>query len=51
MSGTTSVPYSSAQQISDWGGLLEPGDSIDVRIVQLSASVGRGAGQISTLTF
>jgi hypothetical protein len=45
------VTYSAAQQIVDRGALLGPGDSIAIRIFQLSALVGRGAGQMSTLTF
>ena len=48
---TTSVTYTAAQQTADWGALLGPGDSLAIRIFQLSALVGRAAGQISTLTF
>jgi hypothetical protein len=48
---TTSVTYTAAQQTADWGALLGPGDTLDLRIFQLSALVGRGAGQINTLTF
>jgi hypothetical protein len=48
---TTSVNYTAADQIADFGALLGPGDTLDIRIFQLSARVGRGAGQISTLTF
>ncbi len=51
ISGRGGVTYTSAQQIADWGGLLGPGDSLAIRIVQLFARVGQGAGQISTLTF
>ena len=29
---TTSVTYTAAQQIADWGALLGPGDTLDVRI-------------------
>ena len=48
---TTSVTYTAAQQTADWGGLLGPGDTLDVRIVQLSALVGRGAPASVTLQF
>jgi hypothetical protein len=47
--GTTSVTYSGAQQIADWGALLGPGDTLDVRIYQLSALVGRGAPAAASL--
>ena len=50
-SATTSVIYSGAQQIADWGALLGPGDALDVRIYQLSALVGRGAPAAATLQF
>jgi hypothetical protein len=49
--GTTSVTYSGAQQIADWGALLAPGDTLVVRIYQLSALVGRGAPAEATLQF
>jgi hypothetical protein len=48
---TTSVVYTAAQQTADWGGPLAPGDTLDVRIVQLSALVGRGAPKTVTLSF
>jgi len=49
---TTSVTYTAAQQIADWGAMLGPVDRIAVHIYQLSAPVGGGGGgQISTLTF
>ena len=48
---TTSVTYTAAQQIADWGALLGPGDTLDVRIFQLSALVGRGAPKSVTLQF
>jgi alkyl hydroperoxide reductase subunit AhpF len=48
---TTSVTYTAAQQIADWGGLLGLGDTLDVRIYQLSALVGRGAPNTVTLQF
>ncbi len=50
-SGTTSVTYTAAQQTTDWGALLGPGDSMAVRIFQLSALVGRGAPRTVTLSF
>jgi hypothetical protein len=48
---TTSAVYPAAQQTADWGALLGPGDTLDVRIFQLSALVGRGASKTATLTF
>jgi len=49
--GTTSALYSEADQIADWGTPLGPGDTLDVRIFQLSALVGRGAPKTVTLSF
>jgi hypothetical protein len=49
-SSTTSVLYPAAQQIADWGALLGPGNSLDIRIYQLSALIGRGAARSVTLT-
>ena len=40
---------SGAQQIADWGALFGPGDTLDVRIYQLSALVGRGTPNTVTL--
>jgi hypothetical protein len=48
---TTSAAYTAAQQIADWGAPLGPGDTLDIRISQLSALVGRGAPKTITLTF
>ena len=48
---TTSVTYTAAQQLADWGALLGPGDTLDLRIFQLSALVGRGAATSVTLEF
>ena len=48
---TTSVVYSAAQQAADWGGPLGSGDTLDVRIFQLSALVGRGAPKAVMLSF
>ena len=49
--GTTSALYTAAQQIADWGALLGPGNSLQLRIYQLSALIGRGAVRSVTLTF
>jgi hypothetical protein len=46
---TTSAIYTAAQQTADWGALLHPGDTLDIRIFQLSALVGRGAPKTVTL--
>lgn len=46
---TTSAVYTVAQQTADWGGPLGPGDTLDIRISQLSALVGRGAPKTVTL--
>ena len=48
---TTSVTYTAAQQLADLGALLGPGDTLDLRIFQLSALVGRGAPASVTLQF
>ena len=48
---TTSAVYTAAQQTADWGALLGPGDTLDIRIFQLSALVGRGAPKTVTLSF
>ena len=45
------MTYTAAQQTADWGALLGPGDTLDVRIFQLSALVGRGAPASVTLEF
>jgi hypothetical protein len=46
---TTSAVYTAAQQTADWGAPLGPGDTLDIRIFQLSALVGRGAPKSVTL--
>jgi hypothetical protein len=46
---TASVTYSAAEQLADLGALLGPGDTLDLRIDQLSAVVGRGAANLVTL--
>lgn len=48
---TTSAIYTAAQQTADWGALLGPGDTLTIRIYQLSALIGRGAAKTVTLTF
>ena len=48
---TTSAVYTVAQQTEDWGTPLAPGDTLDIRIYQLSALVGRGAPKTVTLLF
>jgi hypothetical protein len=48
---TTSAVYTAADQTADWGAPLGPGDTLDVRISQLSALGGRGASKTVTLTF
>ncbi|WP_425495619.1 hypothetical protein, partial [Paracoccus limosus] len=48
---TTSAVYTAAAQTADWGALLGPGDTLDIRIYQLSALVGRGAPKTVTLIF
>jgi hypothetical protein len=48
---TTSVTYTAAQQLADLLGLLGPGDTLPIRIFQLSALVGRGARTSVTLQF
>ncbi|MFV0410439.1 MAG: hypothetical protein ACK5LJ_12325, partial [Paracoccus sp. (in: a-proteobacteria)] len=46
---TTSVTYRSADQVADFGALLGPGDSLTIRIYQLSARIGRGTARTTTL--
>lgn len=43
--------YSASDQITDRGALLAPGDSLTIRIFQLSALLGRGAPRTVTLSF
>jgi hypothetical protein len=50
-SSITSVLYSAAQQTADWGAPLGPGDTLAIRIFQLSARLGRGAPASVTLQF
>ena len=51
MSDTTSAVYSGADQIADWGALLGPGDTLSIRIAQVSTLIGRGAARTVTLFF
>lgn len=46
-----SVVYTNAQQVADFGAALGPGDTLDVRIAQMSSLVGRGAQRTVTLEF
>ncbi len=48
-SDTSSVIYTAAQQIADWGAELVPGDSLTIRICQFSARVGRGTAITTAL--
>ena len=50
-SNTTSVVYTGAQQTADWGALLGPGNSLQVRAFQISSQFGRGAPRLETLYF
>ena len=45
------VTYAVSYQTVDWGALPGPDDALDFGIVQRFAVAGRGAIQISTLTF
>ena len=47
----TSALYTAAQQTADWGALLARGDTLTIRIFQLSTLIGRGAAKTVTLTF
>jgi hypothetical protein len=48
---TTSALYTAAGQTADRGAPLGPGDTLDIRIFQLSALIGRGAARTVTLSF
>jgi len=50
-SSTTSVLYTATQQTADWGAPLGAGDTVAIRIFQLSARLGRGAPASVTLQF
>ena len=48
-SDKSSVVYSAAQQVTDWGAELAPGDSLTIRICQLSVRIGRGTTRTTNL--
>jgi len=50
-STSTSVTYTAAAQTADWGAQLGPGETLAIRIFQLSARLGRGAPASVTLQF
>jgi hypothetical protein len=50
-STTTSVLYSAAQQTADWGAPFSPGQTLAIRIYQLSNRLGRGDPATVTLQF
>jgi hypothetical protein len=50
-SSTTSVLYTAVQQTADWGAQLGPGQTLAIRIFQLSNRLGRGTPASVTLQF
>ena len=44
-------PPTAAQQTADWGALLGPGQTLAIRIYQLSNRLGRGDPAVVTLQF
>ncbi len=50
-STTTSVLYTAAQQTADWGAPFGPGQTLAIRIYQLSNRLGRGDPATVTLQF
>jgi hypothetical protein len=46
---SSSTTYTAAQQMADWGQLLEPGDTLTIRVAQLSTRIGRGTPTTVTL--
>jgi hypothetical protein len=50
-SATTFVLYNAAQQTADWGAPLGPGQTLAIRIYQLSNRLGRGTPASVTLQF
>jgi hypothetical protein len=50
-SSTTSVLYTAAQQTADWGAPFGPGQTLAIRIYQLSNRLGRGDPAAVTLQF
>ena len=51
INSTTSVLYTAAQQTADWGAPLGPGQTLAIRIYQLSNRLGRGDPATVTLQF
>jgi hypothetical protein len=50
-STTTSALYTAAQQTADWGAPLGSGQTLAIRIFQLSNRLGRGTSATATLQF
>ena len=50
-SNTTSILYTAAQQTADWGAPLGPGQTLAIRIFQLSNRLGRGTPATVSLQF
>jgi hypothetical protein len=50
-STTTSVLYTAAQQTADWGAPFGPGQTLTIRICQLSNRLGRGDPAAAILQF
>ncbi|MBC7284207.1 glycoside hydrolase TIM-barrel-like domain-containing protein [Hoeflea sp.] len=50
-SSTTSILYTAAQQTADWGAPFSPGQTLAIRICQLSNRLGRGDPATVTLQF
>ena len=48
---TSSALYTAAQQTADWGAPLGPGQTLAIRIYQLSNRLGRGTPASVTLQF
>jgi hypothetical protein len=48
---TTSAVYRAAQQTADWGAPLGLGDTLDIRIFQLSNRLGHATPAAVTLQF
>ena len=48
---TTCVLYTAAQQSADWGTLFGPGQTLAIRIYQLSNRLGRGTPATVSLQF
>jgi len=49
--GAPSAVYTQADQVADFGAALGPGDTLDLRIAQVSSLLGRGAAAAVTLEF